>query len=209
MRREERYTAREGYASPSYGKEVGSGAHSSLSSCKLYFIQYVRSNRGLLCCALPDCAAQICTRLVTACIKPGHRKGLATFAIFRLRECTSYGLLSTSYTEWNTGVHTVQAPLWLIARVSISASGCVAVHPSPCITHRTFTISDSINNRVPCREAIIATLSMDGITTLGDAQLARLLEEHRCPYGNFELPAATWNKVTREERDHAAKRLQR
>ncbi|KND93536.1 hypothetical protein TOPH_01939 [Tolypocladium ophioglossoides CBS 100239] len=60
-----------------------------------------------------------------------------------------------------------------------------------------------------CPESITATLSMDDITTLSDAQLVRLLEEHRCPNGHFELPVDGWERLTREERNHLAERLRR
>lgn len=50
---------------------------------------------------------------------------------------------------------------------------------------------------------------MDDITTLSDAQLAQLMEKHRRPNGDFELPADGWDKLTNEDRSHLAQRLQR
>ena len=60
-----------------------------------------------------------------------------------------------------------------------------------------------------CLESTTATLSMDDITTLSDAQLAQLMEEHRRPNGNFELPVDGWDKLTKEERNHLAERLRK
>lgn len=57
--------------------------------------------------------------------------------------------------------------------------------------------------------SITPTLSMDDITTLSDAQLAQLMEKHRRPNGDFELPADGWDKLTNEDRSHLAQRLQR
>ncbi|PNY27815.1 Uncharacterized protein TCAP_02250 [Tolypocladium capitatum] len=58
-----------------------------------------------------------------------------------------------------------------------------------------------------CPESTTATLSVDGIATLSDAQLAQLMEQHHRPNGDFELPVDGWDKLTREERNHLAERL--
>ncbi|PHH90253.1 hypothetical protein CDD83_4161 [Cordyceps sp. RAO-2017] len=60
-----------------------------------------------------------------------------------------------------------------------------------------------------CPQSATATLSIDDITTLNDAQLVQLLEEHRRPNGNFELPVDGWDKLAKKERNHLAGRLQR
>ncbi|KJZ69501.1 hypothetical protein HIM_11098 [Hirsutella minnesotensis 3608] len=52
-----------------------------------------------------------------------------------------------------------------------------------------------------------ATLSVDDITALSDAQFTRFLTEHRRPDGNFELPVDGWDKLTKDERNHLADRL--
>ncbi|POR35149.1 Uncharacterized protein TPAR_04654 [Tolypocladium paradoxum] len=58
-----------------------------------------------------------------------------------------------------------------------------------------------------CPESTTAILSVDGIATLSDAQLAQLMEQHHRPNGNFELPVDGWDKLTKEERNHLAERL--
>lgn len=56
-------------------------------------------------------------------------------------------------------------------------------------------------------EPTTATSAMDDVTVLSDAQLVELMDQHRRPDGNFELPVGGWDRLNTDKRDELAQRL--
>ncbi|KAH8656454.1 hypothetical protein BGZ61DRAFT_466529 [Ilyonectria robusta] len=52
-----------------------------------------------------------------------------------------------------------------------------------------------------------ATLSVDEIAAMGDAELGMFMKKHRRPGGGFELPVDGWDKLSKDERNRLAERL--
>ena len=59
----------------------------------------------------------------------------------------------------------------------------------------------------PPSEPAVARLPVQDLLDLSDAQLARFMEEHRRPNGNFELPVDGWDELSPTQRSHLAERL--
>ncbi|KAH7019654.1 hypothetical protein EDB80DRAFT_887294 [Ilyonectria destructans] len=58
-------------------------------------------------------------------------------------------------------------------------------------------------------EPIAATLSVDDIAGMSDAELAQFMEKHRCPDGDYDLPIDGWDKRSKDERNELAGQLKR
>ncbi|CVL09330.1 uncharacterized protein FMAN_15494 [Fusarium mangiferae] len=52
-----------------------------------------------------------------------------------------------------------------------------------------------------------ATLSVDEIAAMSDAELGQFMTKHRCPDGGYELPVDGWDKLSKDERSRLAERL--
>jgi hypothetical protein len=56
-------------------------------------------------------------------------------------------------------------------------------------------------------EAETATLSVDQIAAMGDAELGQFMTKHRRPNGGYDLPVDGWDKLSKDELDRLAQRL--
>ncbi|KAI1073381.1 hypothetical protein F5B20DRAFT_587319 [Whalleya microplaca] len=56
-------------------------------------------------------------------------------------------------------------------------------------------------------EAETATLSVDEIAAMSDAELGQFMTKHRRPDGGYELPVDGWDKLSKDERNRLAERL--
>ncbi|KAK7403871.1 hypothetical protein QQX98_010375 [Neonectria punicea] len=64
-----------------------------------------------------------------------------------------------------------------------------------------------IDGNMASTEAATATLSVDEIAAMSDAELGQFMTKHRHPNGGYELPIDGWDKLSKDERDRLAERL--
>ncbi|KAJ6439222.1 MFS general substrate transporter [Purpureocillium lavendulum] len=71
-----------------------------------------------------------------------------------------------------------------------------------------FAISYGITPCMSDSEATTATLTVGDIAALSDGQLAQFMQKHRSHNGDFNLPVDGWDKLSKDERNQLAERLQ-
>ncbi|KHN95004.1 uncharacterized protein MAM_07231 [Metarhizium album ARSEF 1941] len=52
------------------------------------------------------------------------------------------------------------------------------------------------------------SMTVDDVSALSDSQLGEFMKKHRRPDGSFEIPIDDWDRLSKEERDRLAQRLQ-
>ncbi|CAH0019329.1 unnamed protein product [Clonostachys rhizophaga] len=55
--------------------------------------------------------------------------------------------------------------------------------------------------------AATATLSVDGVAAMSDAELGQFMTQYRRPDGGYELPVCGWDMLSKDERNRLAERL--